>query len=702
MRLRTKLLIGILATLLLQMAVTGTFTLTSFLFKTNNTLETDLQGDWDRSRAYVEELKHRLYTDLYQLSFLLQQDQQDGATLESLQEMIRYFISLTNADRIVLIDDPGLLIADEQAGITGAKVDLPLAFLLPRDFRFPRSQFISVKTVGGAINLYLVTGTTIVQRGGGARHLYLVTDVDASLVAAIQEKTGTEVAFYVGTAPAASSSTWTSFATDAASPTPAMRVGDIAYSVYSRPLSADLPEKVYLVAFRSLLEQSIYVRSVLLSYLTAFLITLVASLFIATGVTSLAISPFSRLSQWLHRYRDTGEVGALDIRSRDEVGFLAGTFHGMVASLIEEKRVIGEQLEQIRLLHAYNERIMNGIPAGIVVTDPEGAIEFCNSYFADLVGSGIASLKGLRLKAVMECSFTLRSGDPAGDSLVLDREAIIEGLKLVRPDEWPLHFTAKISPIELSGSRRGSLVVLEDVTAAERFWSRMTIADKVTSLGILSAGMAHEINNPLGSILSHVNYLKAVERESDKLDSLTWIESETNRIAAIIKRIRAYSAPSSRRDAHADLNLVAQETVEVLRFTLDKRRLELALDLAPDLDQVVCPADELKQVVLNIILNACEASADGGAIRIRTGRDPDGRAVLSIVDNGIGIDPADMKNIFDPFFTTKKASQGNGLGLSICYAIVKRNGGEIRVSSTPGKGTEVEVLLRVHERPHRG
>ena len=85
-----------------------------------------------------------------------------------------------------------------------------------------------------------------------------------------------------------------------------------------------------------------------------------------------------------------------------------------------------------------------------------------------------------------------------------------------------------------------------------------------------------------------------------------------------------------------------------------------------------------------------------------TRADGTGRAYLTVTDDGVGIDPAEMKNIFDPFFTTKGARQGNGLGLSICYAIVKRTGGDIRVASTPGKGTEVEVMLRVHERTDRG
>jgi signal transduction histidine kinase len=277
----------------------------------------------------------------------------------------------------------------------------------------------------------------------------------------------------------------------------------------------------------------------------------------------------------------------------------------------------------------------------------------------------------------------------------------VEGLRRTRPDGQSLHFTAKSSPIALARSRQGSLIVLEDVTAAERFWARMTVADRVTSLGILSAGMAHEINNPLGTILSHVNYLKAVEKEADKLDSVSWIERETERIAAIIRRIRIYSTPAAPRDLHADLNRLVVETVEILRFTLGRKSISLAMGLAEGLGSVSCPPDELKQVVLNVLLNACEACADRGAIRLDTRLDKDGRAVLCVADDGVGIHPADLGRVFDPFFTTKRDTQGNGLGLSICYAILKRAGGDIRVSSAPGEGTTVEVELHVHERPDR-
>ncbi len=708
MRLRTKLLGGILFTLLAQIAVTGTFTLLSFLHTTRTAMESDLRTDWDRAKTYIDELKHQLYTDAFQLRLFLQMGQASQASVESLRGSIRSFLSLTSTDRIVVIDDPGLVVADERAGVDPTD-QLPFSFLNPRDFRFPRNQFIASPAPGGGTHLFLVTGTTF-PSDGRMRHLYLVTSVDRSLTESILLKTGTDLALFVGETPVAASAEVQPFKAEGVSGPRTMSFGGRPYSVYSRPLSSDLPQTLYMVSFRSLLSQRIYVRSVLLSYITAFLITLVASLFLAAGMTSLAVSPFSRLSQWLHRYMDTGEVRPLDIRSRDDVGFLAGAFHGMVSSLISEKRVIGEQLDQISLLHASNERIMNSIRAGILVTDSLGRIESCNGYLLELLGASPDSLVGRPVQEVLEGSFTLRGGAAAAqalarEALARDGDAVVEGLQLARPGDRQLAFTAKISPIVLCGSRKGSLIVLEDVTESERLWAKMTVADKVTSLGILSAGMAHEINNPLGSILSHVNYLKAVERERDKLDSLSWIESETNRIAAIIQRIRAYSAPALDADPCADLNRAASDTVEVLRFTLEKRRLRLALDLAPELPPIVCPPDELKQVVLNILLNACDACPNGGSIQISTDRVAGDRsaerALLSISDDGAGIEPSAMKNIFDPFFTTKLSSHSNGLGLSICYAIVKRVDGDIRVDSVPGKGTKVEVWFHVHERAHR-
>src|SRR5208337_4163024 len=235
MRLRTRLLIGILATLLLEIGVTGTFTLLNFLSSTRASRETDLRADWDRAAAWVEELKHRLTVDVYQLSFLLREGQMSGAAPDDLRTMLRYFISFTSADRLVVVDDPGELVADERAGAAGAGAGLPLAFLIPREFQFPRSRFISVRDVGGAVHLFLVTGTTIPRADGGGRHLYLVTGVDADVVAAIREKTGTDVAFFVGRKPVIASSSWGTIAPLPSRGSSDVRLGKDPYSIYSEP-----------------------------------------------------------------------------------------------------------------------------------------------------------------------------------------------------------------------------------------------------------------------------------------------------------------------------------------------------------------------------------------------------------------------------------------------------------------------------------
>jgi signal transduction histidine kinase len=700
MKLRTKLFAGILITLLLQIIVTGGYTLVKLIIGTKNETENGLEKDWARARSYIEELKHRLTTDLYELRFFLQNGQLAGASPSHQRDWFRYFISLTDADRILLLDGDGHPLVDEWAGL--AQEDSLYARIIdPRYFRFPRSELMTAQDRRGVQRLYLVTGTTQTDQDGGKRYLYLITNIDKSRADAIFEKTGASNAFFVGETMIASSTPQFSLDTTSGRRYRTIGIGDNPYEILPQTLSSEIPERVYLVTLESLLAERLNIRNILIQYITTFLVTLAASLFLAAGITSLMISPFSRLNQWLHTYMDAGIVGHLNVRSRDEVGFLAGAFHTMITTLIGEKRVISEQLEQISFLHSYNESIMNNIKAAIIVADAGGAIEFCNTYFLELTGTVWSGLEFTRFTDILGRHFRLRSGDPPSEDIPLDRDTVIDGLKLERERQEPMHFTAKICPIALSGNRRGVLIVLEDISTAEKFWEKLMIAEKVTSLGILSAGMAHEINNPLGSILSHVKYLKTVEKDREKLGSLSWIENETNRIAEIVSRIRAYSAPRNGRERSADMNATVLQTLEAVKFTLEKRRLHVSLDLEEGLPAVSCAPDELKQVVLNIVLNSCQASPEGGEVSFRSRAGEDGSVRLVIADHGAGIDPADRKNIFDPFFTTKPAGEGSGLGLSISYAIVKRARGDIRVESIPGRGTEVEVILNVHESPHR-
>ena len=236
MRLRTKLLSGILATLLLQIATTCTFTLVYFIGSTRTTLQAQLEADWSHARAYMEDLKHDLVTQLYQLTFFLGHDESAGATPDELRGLLRYFTSLTNADRIVLIDGSGVTVADQTAGVAAAADALPIAYLRPRDFLFPRTLFIAVKDPGSTTHLYLVSGAPVTGGPDGDSHIYLVTNIDAGFADAMREKIGTEVRFFVGFTPVIAGESWESPGKGEPLLSPTVRRGDTTYRLYAKAM----------------------------------------------------------------------------------------------------------------------------------------------------------------------------------------------------------------------------------------------------------------------------------------------------------------------------------------------------------------------------------------------------------------------------------------------------------------------------------
>ena len=219
----------------------------------------------------------------------------------------------------------------------------------------------------------------------------------------------------------------------------------------------------------------------------------------------------------------------------------------------------------------------------------------------------------------------------------------------------------------------------------------------MSSVGLLSAGMAHEINNPLGSILSHVQYLTAVESEPEKLDSLKWIASETNRIAELIEKLLSFARDDSELMEKSSVNSAIVEILGFMKHDLSKRNITIVTDLKPELKPVSLQSSKFKQVLFNLILNASHAIDKDGKITISSDFNGDSKKAVNILvsDTGKGIPPSDLQRIFDPFFTTKSGERGTGLGLSICYSIITKAGGEIKVVNSSASGTTISILLKV-------
>ena len=261
-----------------------------------------------------------------------------------------------------------------------------------------------------------------------------------------------------------------------------------------------------------------------------------------------------------------------------------------------------------------------------------------------------------------------------------------------------------------------------------RLQSQILHAEKMASLGLLAAGVAHELNNPAGFIYGNVDVLKKyvvklkqcliaydglvlppnqaatigkVKTESDYDNILNDLDSVladcllgAERIRDVVQNLRLFSRLDEAEIKRVDLNEGIESTVRLLSMYYKSGKITLLRDYG-ELPLINCYAAQLNQVWMNLLVNAAQAVGDReGEVRIKT-RFADGRVTVSVTDNGAGISPEDVKKVFDPFFTTKPVGEGTGLGLSISHGIIEQHGGTIAVDNVPGEGTTFTITLPV-------
>jgi len=241
----------------------------------------------------------------------------------------------------------------------------------------------------------------------------------------------------------------------------------------------------------------------------------------------------------------------------------------------------------------------------------------------------------------------------------------------------------------------GALVVLEDVTARVRLEEQLQQREKLSSIGLLAAGVAHEINTPLTGVSSYTQMLLGMLAEADPKHSLLQkIRRQTDRATGIVNNLLNFSRTGGVTEfAEVDLNRVLDDTLQLLEPQFRQSGVELAREYAEDLPHVYGNAGKLQQVFTNLLLNARDAIPDGGRVRLRTLSDDRDLVTVEVVDTGIGIAPENVARIYDPFFTTKGVGRGTGLGLAVSYGIVQEHSGHISVESAPGRGTTFRITL---------
>jgi PAS domain S-box-containing protein len=352
-----------------------------------------------------------------------------------------------------------------------------------------------------------------------------------------------------------------------------------------------------------------------------------------------------------------------------------------------------EKADELQGLTRYNENILESMDSGILVLDLEGLIVRWNRAMEALYGASRADVLGRTLDDVFPAAFL----DSLRGSLVLGRHeetASIYKLNLPAADGRALRVNVSVVPFQFGrGERHGTILIMDDVTVRMRLEQQLQHSEKMASVGLLAAGVAHEVNTPLTGISSYTQMLRdRIETDDPRAELLEKIEKQTFRAAKIINNLLNFSRAAGSEFEPLDVNRVLLDVLSLVEHQLDASRIKVVREMAAELPMVRGNENRLQQVFFNLILNARDAMPSGGWLTLATRADDDA-VVVEVRDTGTGIKREDIKRIYDPFFTTKGIGRGTGLGLSVSYGILQEHGGTIFVDSAPGQGTTFQVAL---------
>jgi two-component system NtrC family sensor kinase len=385
--------------------------------------------------------------------------------------------------------------------------------------------------------------------------------------------------------------------------------------------------------------------------------------------------------------------------SSEDVDILR-TVSGYVAVAVENSLLYQEQQEratEMELLKEFNESIVESINVGLLAVDLEGRITRCNSALEEILEVRRDTSVGQYVEDLFAEDFaeTLRQVlDSAGWHLSELRH--IYKLHTATRTGRSLVLNIAIAPLRSdSPDATGALIVLEDVTARTRLEEQLMQREKLSSIGLLAAGVAHEVNTPLTGVSSYTQMLLGMLPETDPKHALLQkVRRQADRASNIVNNLLNFSRTGGATEFNElDLHRVLDDTLQLLEPQLRRNQIELARDYAPTLPKVFGNAGKLQQVFTNLLLNARDAIPEGGCITLRTTTSEEDSVIIEVADTGIGISPENVAKIYDPFFTTKGVGRGTGLGLAVSYGIVQEHSGHIAVQSLPGRGTTFRITL---------
>jgi len=407
---------------------------------------------------------------------------------------------------------------------------------------------------------------------------------------------------------------------------------------------------------------------------------LVSTLLAFVG-TQISLAPIGRISAQLDRI-SAGEFDlATAVEQRDEFGAVSTKIAGIGKQLRDVREVFSTLRENL-------DQVMSGLEDGLLLFNAKGRAVLVSPSVEMFLGGRPGELRGQHFGDIFPANHPIRTALRfAGDEIepAEGKEMMLEG------KDGPRRIGVNAQAIRERGARMGTLVTLRDIESIERIGNQLQVSERLAAIGRVTAGVAHEVKNPLNSMRLWLEVLKAnMPTDPEPQQAVKMLDSEIDRLDRAVKTFLNFTKPVEIKLEETDLRGVLEEVIEAARPSVVKAGLELAVDIPAEFPGVLLDRQLIHQAVANLILNACDFTDPGGRIAITLRRNGE-FASIGVTDSGRGIPAADQKKIFQLFFTTRPG--GTGIGLANTFRFVQLHNGRIDFETEAGRGTTFRVDL---------
>ena len=361
-------------------------------------------------------------------------------------------------------------------------------------------------------------------------------------------------------------------------------------------------------------------------------------------------------------------------------------FTGFVLVFIVQR--YSQARSSLSRIQVFSDNLVENMPIGLIATDMNSRVISINPAASAILDiSQDLNLQGIDNVLPGEIRHLLET--IPGEKGLIEKEIIIK-----RGDKSESTLEAIVSPLfDKEGTSLGTLLILRDKTELHRLRTEIEQNKRLAAIGRLAAGVAHEIRNPLSSLKGYATFFKEIfDPDSENFTIADTMTKEVDRLNRVVGELVELAKPVAVSGSPVDVGALVSECLQLIAYEPDAEHIEINTAIEPGLPQINADADRLKQVLLNLCLNAVQAMENSGVLNIKIYNEMSGETIIiEVSDTGCGIKQEELHDIFEPYFTTKLS--GTGLGLSIVHNIVKAHKGRIEVSSKQGKGTVFKVFL---------